>query len=642
MFVILRNQVIYSQQSILAPYSKFLSALFSHYSCCSCAGTECNRRDVIHVQVEIRGDTMSRILSILHSGSADIKHKKQEEEVLVGMKILGISISDIETVRCNRQDSKTTKSQTVNSIAYFNHERFSLKKKLPIVNNDPLDAQVVLAEELSGISIDCIMQGCEDGVSLQTMTDHFKEHIARHESEPKVEDKPIVFSCKLCLKKFKFRKALDHHHNKFHRTEENTEVKQEPFDNDYTNMCKRRKIDTTNRLETFKYAFSDIQAPTRNNTDESNAMERNMDMHESSQIETTILIEDNNGENREIEKREIKGQAGPLLFSCKLCLKKFKSRNTLDHHHKKFHKKQEPFDNDYTNMCKRIDIEIDMINRLAFTNIEPAIRNNTDESNAKERNELEDSDMSLPDTVQLNHSQNVNRNENDDCLNVAENQTQINSDHIEENPSIFLKCQFCPEKMVDLANFIEHLKEHLEPLESADVILRCSVDKCDQQFDYYLKSKGQKMCKKKQLINLEQHIRSKHSKTANIKCDECGKQLFSPGSLNLHKKQHLDKTKCYCFSCERFIHKNIYERHVSFQLCKKSDSIKMLEYSFRCNLCNKKFKTNQTLKNHEQDHSNGKTYKCEFCTKSFYRKGSMKTHLQKSHSSGEYGSLYIL
>ena len=82
------------------------------------------------MQVEIRGDTMSRILSILHSGSADIKHKKQEEEVLVGMKILGISISDIETVRCNRQDSKTTKSQTVNSIAYFNPERFSLKRKL--------------------------------------------------------------------------------------------------------------------------------------------------------------------------------------------------------------------------------------------------------------------------------------------------------------------------------------------------------------------------------------------------------------------------------------------------------------------------------------------------------------------------------
>ena len=60
-----------------------------------------------------------------------------------------------------------------------------------------------------------------------------------------------------------------------------------------------------------------------------------------------------------------------------------------------------------------------------------------------------------------------------------------------------------------------------------DVALQCAVKECNQRFDY-----NDKITISGQLVHFEAHIRSKHTKTSNISCKECGKKFFSPMGLD--------------------------------------------------------------------------------------------------------------
>jgi uncharacterized Zn-finger protein len=195
---------------------------------------------------------------------------------------------------------------------------------------------------------------------------------------------------------------------------------------------------------------------------------------------------------------------------------------------------------------------------------------------------------------------------------------------IDDEPMIVLHCQFCTEEILELSTLIEHLKVHLKPLLNKDVNIHCAVEECHQRFDYNLISTNQKINKTCQLRHLEEHIRAKHTKTAIINCEECGKKFFSPMGLNYHRKQHMDKTKFYCYNCERFIHSNVYEKHVSKSNCVKSDS-------YRCTMCGKGFSAQSYLDSHMQIHSDQKAYQCTFCPKRFHQKGNLKTHQEKKH-----------
>ena len=66
-------------------------------------------------------------------------------------------------------------SQTVGlvkSVANYNPGKFTLKRELSNTASvtNPVSAQLEMAEKLSGISMDCIMEGCQAVVSLSTMT----------------------------------------------------------------------------------------------------------------------------------------------------------------------------------------------------------------------------------------------------------------------------------------------------------------------------------------------------------------------------------------------------------------------------------------------------------------------------------------
>merc|ERR1712242_430986 len=124
-----------------------------------------------------------------------------------------------------------------------------LKQILRSTETDPVSGQLNMAEQLSEIAMDCVMQGCEEDVSLQNMTTHFRKHIAQKETSQCEEQS--FFSCTPCKKKFLFRRALDNHNKRFHNTNEerqNNELEQEP---EHGPITKRRKIDMNNLVEEF-------------------------------------------------------------------------------------------------------------------------------------------------------------------------------------------------------------------------------------------------------------------------------------------------------------------------------------------------------------------------------------------------------
>ena len=53
---------------------------------------------------------------------------------------------------------------------------------------------------------------------------------------------------------------------------------------------------------------------------------------------------------------------------------------------------------------------------------------------------------------------------------------------------------------------------------------------------------------------------------------------------------------------------------------------------FLCEICNKEFKTKQSLKVHKQAIHEGVKFNCEFCSHSATTKSNLKVHVQKKHT----------
>ena len=212
-------------------------------------------------------------------------------------------------------------------------------------------------------------------------------------------------------------------------------------------------------------------------------------------------------------------------------------------------------------------------------------------------------------------------------LNETALKLRNSSSEIVEEKGPDLHCQFCSEKINEVSDLIEHLKVHMRPMKSVEVVLQCAVEACTQTFDYHyhLNKKEKKVIKSEQFHHFEEHLRAKHTKTARKSCKICGKNFFSTMSLIYHIKQHKDKSKFYCTNCEHFIHSNNYEKHISISNCAKQNE------AYSCEFCGKGFAHQINVVNHRKIHTNEKEFKCTLCLKSFHQKGNLETHKKKKH-----------
>lgn len=112
--------------------------------------------------------------------------------------------------------------------------------------------------------------------------------------------------------------------------------------------------------------------------------------------------------------------------------------------------------------------------------------------------------------------------------------------------------------------------------------------------------------------NLRKHVEARHMDGMVVPCSGCGQTFGSRSALQNHM-------------CHQEIPNNYSP--VPFMVTPEFSGT-----GFLCELCNKEFKTNQSLKVHIQAIHEGIKYNCEFCPHSATTKSNLKVHVQKKHS----------
>ena len=210
-----------ASQARVAPLSPLLYSLIQSQACCGCGGRKCSKSETITLQVDVPVHVMLQVLWLCHTGKVLCKTTKEVVAVKEVLDMLGINInlelvkanlqsaaSNLKMERCFQEPSPKRKSE--DSLE-------STRKRSRVQDSSPKDAviqQVEMAKELTSVTLDCNMPGCEEEVSLANMTKHFKKHVVEQESKmisPKQTGSIMLFRCSKCDKAFKLRKARDHH-----------------------------------------------------------------------------------------------------------------------------------------------------------------------------------------------------------------------------------------------------------------------------------------------------------------------------------------------------------------------------------------------------------------------------------------------
>ena len=243
-----------ASQAMVAPLSPMLYSLMQGQACCGCGGRKCSKREGVTLQVELSKEVMIQVLWLCHTGEVTLSKKEEADTVKEALDMLGINLNidlektvaptmaaSMESYFCDRGSKKRS-----NEIVSGCTKR--LKRDRPDKGDDPVKMQSEMAKELSSISLDCVMSGCNDQVSLATMTKHFSEHVALDEAKGKPEDqmekpKSTMFKCSECNRYFKLRKARDHHEKIVHSSGSKPETQnvQDSARKDESNIDKEPK-----------------------------------------------------------------------------------------------------------------------------------------------------------------------------------------------------------------------------------------------------------------------------------------------------------------------------------------------------------------------------------------------------------------
>ena len=191
-----------------------------------------------------------------------------------------------------------------------------------------------------------------------------------------------------------------------------------------------------------------------------------------------------------------------------------------------------------------------------------------------------------------------------------------------ESEMLKLSCQFCENEGFQQNELLAHLKTHIKELSSEDMVLKCPSSGCQKTFEYF-NSYGRKLEKRRQLMVMEDHLRSKHTKISVLMCDQCGKGFYSKMSQKYHIKQHTDQSKFYCNICDHFIMKDLQAKHLTS--CQENKNVT------QCSVCGKCFNSEGNLQMHKLIHSSKKPFNCDQCNKGFSQKGNLKTHKIRKH-----------
>ena len=192
----------------------------------------------------------------------------------------------------------------------------------------------------------------------------------------------------------------------------------------------------------------------------------------------------------------------------------------------------------------------------------------------------------------------------DICFNVYKCKKYLVS-HRRVHANVFpYQCDQCRAQFRRSDYLLTHKKKHL-------LLHKCS--KCDEGFETKLK--------------LKYHMKI-HSSRKYYPCDVCSQLFTKKCHMQKHKGRH------FVFSSSETIKKNgssscDTEQNIQdiAESCDRSS-----EFPYQCDVCEQRFSTPSTLRNHEVDHLTVDLnwYKCDLCGEQCHSQLSLNTH-QLSH-----------
>ncbi|XP_045921404.1 uncharacterized protein LOC123980884 isoform X2 [Micropterus dolomieu] len=186
-------------------------------------------------------------------------------------------------------------------------------------------------------------------------------------------------------------------------------------------------------------------------------------------------------------------------------------------------------------------------------------------------------------------------------------------------------CGVCGEQ----AESVEELRSHLQSHQKTH---RCNV--CGKSFlsthglsGHVARHKGKKpyecnICHKSYAQNwVLNHHKWVHEADRPHKCDICQKSFYSKMVLKRHKVSHTGETLHRCETCGKSLSSLVsLSQHILRHSAKKAE--------FACEICSRRFNTNQKLKMHRRSHCKEEPHVCSKCSKGFSSSSMLAAHMR--------------
>lgn len=122
-------------------------------------------------------------------------------------------------------------------------------------------------------------------------------------------------------------------------------------------------------------------------------------------------------------------------------------------------------------------------------------------------------------------------------------------------------------------------------------------------------------------------------------CHVCDQCFKTEESLRSHEELHSGKKNRKCKYCDKTFTRD--NDYVNHLRKHNIDLKSLCVNSFKCDICKKLFAYRHVLRRHQLMHENRKDYKCKICNKKFIRSDYLKTHERLRHSKNPYFSCKI-
>ncbi|XP_041349548.1 zinc finger protein 665-like isoform X1 [Gigantopelta aegis] len=149
-----------------------------------------------------------------------------------------------------------------------------------------------------------------------------------------------------------------------------------------------------------------------------------------------------------------------------------------------------------------------------------------------------------------------------------------------------------------------------------------SVEGPETKLQQAIKSKVQSI----NVVVLKKDITShKGNKTSEFKCRFCDLLVYSEDNLVTHMQSHSGLRPFVCLQCgQTFTERSSMVTHKKLHLGPNA-------YRYECNICGRRFAKASTLVRHKRTHTGEKPFTCNICQKSYVNQYTLKTHMAKVH-----------